>query len=124
MAARSGPSGPWFETPDLSVRLLTMRLGASRPATPQSAIAACHVGQAVLVVRPARVLGQLEVLLGRLPALTVLRLLFHFRRGLLHQRQDVLSVLLGSEPVARLAGIMRSQSSAMTFLMNASVSSG
>src|SRR5437667_9005176 len=50
---------------------------ASSPPSPQPAVAPRHIGQAVLVVRPACVFRELEVLLGRLPAFAVLRLRLH-----------------------------------------------
>src|SRR5262249_18481009 len=77
--------------------------------TPQPAIAPRHEGQAVLIAGPACVFRQLEVLLGRLPAFAVLSQLLHLRRGLLHQREDVLCVLLGAEAATRLSGMAGNQ---------------
>src|SRR5262245_57197949 len=69
----------------------------SGAATPQRAIASCDEWQAVFIARPVGVVRQLELLLNRLPALTFLRLFLDLGRGLLHQCQDILGVLLGAE---------------------------
>src|SRR5262249_25951713 len=52
---------------------------------------------------------QLEILLGRLPAFAVLPHLLHLRGGLLHQREDILRVLLGAESATRLTGMSGDQ---------------
>src|SRR6266704_5776144 len=70
-------------------------LHRSGAATPQRAIASCDEWQAVFIARPVGVVRQLEFLFHGVPALAFLRLLLDLGRGLLHQRQDILGVLLG-----------------------------
>src|SRR5439155_7260152 len=80
---------------------------ASGAAAPQRAVTPCDEGQAVLVAGPARVFRQLELLLGRVPALAALSQRPHLVGGVLHQGKDFLRILLGAEPVvglARMAG--------------------
>src|SRR5262249_53047570 len=86
-----------------------LRGGSSGPATPQPAIAPRHEWQAVLIAGPIRVFRQLEILLGRLPAFAVLPHLLHLCGGLLHQREDVLRILLGAESTTRLTGMSGNQ---------------
>src|SRR5262245_27537251 len=81
----------------------------SGAATPQPAIAPGHELQAVLIARPIRVFRQLEIHLGRLPAFAVLPHLLHLGGGLLHQREDILRILLGAEAATRLAGMSGDQ---------------
>src|SRR5215470_13941916 len=76
---------------------------------PQPTIAPRHERQAVLIAGPACVFRQLEVLLGRLPAFAILPQLLHLRRSSLHQREDVLCVLLGAEAAAGLPGMAGNQ---------------
>src|SRR5947208_12052921 len=82
---------------------------ASGATAPQGAIAPRDHRQTVGVARHALVLRQLELLLGLVPALSGLTHLFHFRGGVLIQRQDVLRVILGAEPAVRLSGVARDQ---------------
>src|SRR5262245_65018807 len=82
------------------IEWLQHRSGA---ATPQRAIASCDEWQAVFIARPVGVLRHLEFLFHGVPALAFLRLLLDLGRGLLHQRQDILGVLLGAEAVVGLA---------------------
>ena len=65
--------------------------------------------QAVLIARPIRVFRQLEILLGRFPAFAVLPHLLHLGGGFLHQRENILRILLGAESTARLAGMSGDQ---------------
>src|SRR5262249_45657988 len=80
-------------------------LHRSGAATPQRAIASCDEWQAVFITRPVGVVRQLEFLFHSVPALAFLRLLLDLGRGLLHQRQDILGVLLGAEAAVGLARI-------------------
>src|SRR5262245_50337507 len=79
--------------------------GALGSSAPQAAIAAHDERQAVLVAGPARVLLELDLLLGRLPALAFARPLLDLVGGVANQRELVLDVLLGAETVAGLAGM-------------------
>src|SRR5262245_8078509 len=79
----------------------------SGAAAPQAAIAPRDEGQAVRVTRPALVFRQLEFLLGRVPALTVLTELLLLGRRFFIKREDILGVLLGPGLLAagrRMAG--------------------
>src|SRR5262245_28701819 len=86
-----------------------LRSGSSGAATPQPAIAPSYEWQAVLIARPICVFRQLKILLGWLPAFAVLPHLLHLGGGLLHQREDVLRILLGAESTTRLAGMSGNQ---------------
>jgi hypothetical protein len=48
-------------------------------------------------------------LFGRLPAFTLLPHLLHLGGGLLHEREDVLRILLGAQATTRLAGMAGDQ---------------
>src|SRR5438552_3146290 len=78
-------------------------------APPQSAVAPRHELQVVLVAGPFFVLRQLELLLRRFPALPFARRDLHRRRGILQERELVLRVLLGPQPVAGHARMARDQ---------------
>src|SRR5437879_6067452 len=73
----------------------------SGAAPPQSAVAPRHELQVVLVAGPLFVLRQPDLLLRRLPAFPFARRDLHGRRGVLQERELVLRVLLGPQPVAR-----------------------
>src|SRR5215813_8841118 len=74
-------------------------------AAPEPAVAPGYERQACFITGPARVLGQLEFFLHRLPAFAVLALLLDLGGGLLHQSEDVLCILLGAKPSAGIAGM-------------------
>src|SRR5438105_12246568 len=76
---------------------LTSGRGGSGASAPKPAITAGDELQSILVARPARVFRQLEIFFRRFPALALLPHFLHFRRGVLHQREDVLRILLGAE---------------------------
>src|SRR5262245_43135394 len=79
----------------------------SGAAAPEPTVAPGDELQTVFIPRPASVFRQLELLLGRFPALAVLPELLHLGGGLLQQGELVLRVLLGPKaPVrcARMAG--------------------
>ena len=103
MVVTAGLSG---NTSSVDAIRLTDESGA---APPKPAVTSCDELQAVFVTRPACVFRQLEILLGRLPAFAVLRALLHLGRGVLHQREDILCVLLGAEPAVRLSGMTGDQ---------------
>src|ERR1041384_8044709 len=72
----------------------------SGAAPPQTAVAPRHELQVVLVAGPFFVLRQPELLLRRFPAFPFARRDLHRRRGILQERELVLRVLLGPQPVA------------------------
>ena len=84
-------------------------INESGAAPPKPAVTSCDELQAVFVTWPVGVFRQLEILLGRLPAFAVLRALLHLGRGVLHQREDILRILLGAEPAVRLSGMAGDQ---------------
>src|SRR6185312_3934307 len=103
MVVTAGLSG---NTSSVDATRLTDESGA---APPKPAVTSCDELQAVFVTWPACVFRQLEILLGRLPAFAVLRALLHLGRGVLHQREDILCVLLGAEPAVGLSGMTGDQ---------------
>src|SRR5882672_9779713 len=72
----------------------------SGAATPQAAVAPRYEWQVVLVTGPFFVLRQLDLFLRRLPAFPFARRDLHRRRGVLQERELVLRVLFGTQPVA------------------------
>src|SRR2546421_8502202 len=74
---------------------------SSGSAPPQSAVAPRHELQVVFVAGPFFILGQLDLLLRRLPAFSFARRDLHRRGSVLQERELVLRVLLGPQPVAR-----------------------
>src|SRR5712691_9680176 len=71
----------------------------SETASPERAIAPDHEGQVGLVARPRLVLRQLQLFLRRLPALALARHGLHRLGRVLQERELVLDVLLGAEPI-------------------------
>src|SRR5436305_625783 len=75
----------------------------SGPAAPEPAIAPRHHAEAGFVTRQRRVFRELEFLFDRVPALAVLGRFLDLGGCLLHQREHGPGVVLGAEPVVRLA---------------------
>src|SRR6185312_12948804 len=98
MVVTAGLSG---NTSSVEATRLTDESGA---APPKPAVTSCDELQAVFVTWPACVFRQLEILFGRFPAFAVLRALLHLGRGVLHQREDILRILLSAEPAVGMAG--------------------
>src|SRR5262249_22735703 len=92
---------------------------------PDPAIPPADKFQALLVARPVLEAREFQVLLGG-PALAGYAEWLHLGGGFLQQAELVARVLLGTQPTvdAGVAGISRSQSIAITFLMKSSASSG